>query len=99
MHEKTAESRIGFLPCTGAVLQTLRYFLQRGADTTESICDNFVISTFPLKGLSHKIERGCRWYGSSDLYVEKCHKKFIIFSSYLSIFYSNKSPLSMVEKC
>jgi hypothetical protein len=55
--------------------------------------------TWPqLKGLSHEIEGGCRWYGSLDLYVERCRRRFVIFLSSLSIYYSTKSPLSGVAK-
>jgi hypothetical protein len=52
-----------------------------------------------LKGLSREIERGCWWYGCLDLYVERCWRRFIIFIGSLSIYYSNKNPVSGAAKC
>jgi hypothetical protein len=37
---------------------------------------NFLI----LKGLSHEIETGCRWYGCVDLYVERPLGVYYYFS-------------------
>ncbi len=39
-----------------------------------------------LKGLSHEIEIGCRWYGCVDLYLERCCWQFINFLVAPSIF-------------
>jgi hypothetical protein len=40
-----------------------------------------------LKGLSHKIEIGCRWYGYLEMYVKRCRWGFIIFLISLPIYY------------
>jgi hypothetical protein len=42
-----------------------------------------------LKVLSHEIETGCRWYGCVDLYLERCHWRFLNLLVSPSIFNSN----------
>ncbi len=47
-----------------------------------------------LKGLSHEIETGCRWYGCVDLYLEKCRQGLLIFQLLRRSFNSNLSSPS-----
>jgi hypothetical protein len=45
-----------------------------------------ILNTASLKGLSHEIEIVCGWYGCVDLYLERCHWRFINFLVAPSIF-------------